>query len=191
MSMVTISDRRAIMTKSMLEPEFRELLRRNPRAAVERATGRAAPEDARISLVEEQGDAWEFVVPAGDIDSRLPQPCDARGVIENDVYELLRDEPQVRSRVLGDPRGFLAERLQFDIGDTRVNVREEHPGELVLILPYGDSREELSEGALDLVAGGEVSEGAGDLVNGGGAPSSNKVNGMNRAPATPSSMPTI
>jgi hypothetical protein len=176
MSMLTISDRRAIMTKSMLEPGFRELLRRDPRAAVEQATGRAAPEGARISLVEEQDDAWEFVVPAGDIDPSLPQPCDPRSVIENQVYELLRDEPLVRSRAFGDPKGFLAERLQFDIGDARVNVREEQPGELVLILPYGDSRDELSEGALDLVAGGS-------------APGCDEVKGMTRAPASPS-MPT-
>ena len=151
---LTIADRRAIMTMSMLQPDFRDLLRRDPRGAAERISGKPVPEGTRVSAVEEGSDAWEFVVPATPIDAELPMPNDARGVVENDVYALLRDEPHVRARVLDDPKGFLADRLQVDIGSSDVNVREEQPGELMLIIPYGDSREELSEGALDLVAGG-------------------------------------
>lgn len=153
MSSVTIADRRAIMTASMTQPDFRDLLRDDPRAGFERATGRPAPRDAQISVVEEQADVWEFVVPAGDIEVRLPEPGDARGVIENNVYDILRDEPGIRASAIRDPKAFFAERLHFDLGSD-VNVRVEQPGELVLILPYGDSREELGDAALDLVAGG-------------------------------------
>jgi len=103
MSTMTIADRRAIMTTSMLEPDFRALLRRDPRLAIERVTGRAAPGGTRIAVIEEQADAWEFVIPADAIDAELPSPNDARSVIENDVYELLRLEPMVRSRVVGYP----------------------------------------------------------------------------------------
>jgi len=154
MPIVTIADRRAIMTASMTQPDFRDLLRRDPRAAFRQATGRPAPQDARVSVVEESANVWEFVVPATAIEAELPHADDARGVIENNVYDILRDEPAVRASAISDPRAFLAKRLQFDIGDAGVNVREEQPGEIVLVLPYGDSRDELSESALDLVAGG-------------------------------------
>jgi hypothetical protein len=151
---LTIADRRAIMTTSMLQPDFRDLLRRDPRGAAERVSGKPVPEGTHVSAVEEGSDAWEFVVPATPIDADLPMPNDARGVVENDVYALLRDEPQVRARVLNDPKGFLADRLQFDIGSSDVNVREEQPGELLLIIPFGDSRDELNDSALDMVTGG-------------------------------------
>jgi len=165
MSEITIADRRPIMTSSMRQPDFRDLLRRDPRTAVQQVTGRPVPDEARISVVEEQADAWEFVLPSGGIDPDLPSPNDARSAIENDVYALLREEPQVRARVIGDPKGFLAERLRFDIGETGVNVREERPGEIMVILPFGNSRDELNEGALDLVVGG----GDPDCVNSGSA----------------------
>jgi len=154
MSTVTIADRRAITTAAAAQPDFSALLRRDPRAAFHRATGREAPASTRISVVEESAGAWEFVVPAGPIDADLPEAADARGVIENNVYSMLRNEPEVRTRAISDPRAFLAERLAFDIGEAGVTVHEEQPGELVLILPHGDSRDELNEAALDLVAGG-------------------------------------
>jgi len=153
MSVISIADRRAIMAASTAQTDFRNLMRRDPRAGFEQATGRPAPQDVRISIVEEQADAWEFVVP-GTIEAELPEAADARGVIENNVYDILRDEPGVRARAIDNPKAFLADRLQFDMGDAGVNVREERPGELLLVLPYGDSRDELSEAALDLVAGG-------------------------------------
>jgi hypothetical protein len=168
MSTITIADRRAVMTASMLEADFRDLMRRDPRAGFQRATGRSAPQDARIAVLEEQPDAWEFVVPAGPIDSELPQPSDARGAIENDVYDILRDEPGVRARAMNDPKAFLAERLQFDIGDAAIHVREEQAGELLLVLPCGDSRDQLVDSALDLVSAGTL-----DQTSGGSAPSCN------------------
>ena len=151
---LTISERRAIMTTSMLQPDFRDLLRRDPRGAVERFSGKPVPDGTRVLAVEESSDAWEFVLPSTPIDAELPFPSDARGVVENDVYALLRDEPQARARVLSDPKGFLADRLQLDIGSSGVNVREEQPGELLIIIPFGDSRDELNDSALDMVAGG-------------------------------------
>lgn len=152
--MISIAERRTIMTNSMTQPDFRDLLRRDPRAAVEQVTGRATFAAAHVSVVEEQGDAWEFVVPAGAIDAELPAPEDPRSVVENDVYAMLRDGHTILERVVGDPKGFLAEKFQIDLGPTGVNVREERAGELLLILPYRDSREELNDDALDLVAGG-------------------------------------
>lgn len=152
--MISIADRRAIMTHSMASPDFRNLLRGDPRAAVEQVTGRPPSGEARISVVEEQPEAWEFVIPASAIDAKLPAPEDPRSVVENDVYEMLRDDPTVRARVVGDPKAFLAEKFQLDLGPTGVNVREERAGELLIVLPYRDGREELNDEVLDLIAGG-------------------------------------
>jgi hypothetical protein len=161
--MISIADRRTIMTNSMTQPDFRDLLRRDPRAAVEQVAGSGSSGEARISIVEEQPEAWEFVVPASAIDAELPEPEDPRSVVENDVYEMLRNDPAVRARVIGDPKAFLAEKFQLDLGPTGVNVREEQPGELLIVLPYRDGREELNDEALDLVVGGDGATGGGQI----------------------------
>jgi len=153
LSTITIADRRAIIAASLSQSDFRDLLRRDPRAGFERATGRAAPPEARLSVIEEGADIWEFIVPAGDIEADLPEAVDARSVVENQVYDMLREEPGMRRRAIDDPQAFLTERIPL-IAGTLVNVREEQGGEVMLVLPYRDSREELGDAALDLVAGG-------------------------------------
>lgn len=152
MSFITIADRRTIMTNAVSHADFRDLLRQDPRAAIAQTIG-TAPE-GRISVIEEQPDAWEFIIPAGAIEADLPAPVDPRSVVENDVYELLRDDPEARARVTAAPKTFLAEKFQLDIGPAGVNVREEAADELLIVLPYREGREELSDDALDLVAGG-------------------------------------
>jgi len=162
MQSVTIADRRAIIAASTSR-DFRDLLRRDPRAGFECATGRSAPSETRLSVIEEQADIWEFVVPAGTIETQLPEPVDARGVVENQVYDILREEPDIRRRAIQDPQAFLADRMPL-IRDTRVNVHDEQPGEVVLVLPYRDSRDELSDDSLDLVAGGGAPPGQGGVA---------------------------
>jgi len=140
------------MTASMGQPDFRDLMRSDPRAAFEKATGQPAPNDVIVSVKEEGADAWEFVLPATAIEAELPAPAYPREVLENEVYALLRDDPALRARVVADPKGFLAEKFQLDLA---VNVREEGPGEVLIILPYSDNAEELPDAALDLIAGGD------------------------------------
>lgn len=152
--MLTIADRRAVMNAAMREPDFRDLLKRDPRGAITRAAHRGVPEDMRITVLEEQSDAWEFVIPAQTIDARLPEAEDVRSTVENDVYALLRDEPSIRAQIVDQPKTVLEGRLRVFVGNDRVNVHEERPGDLILILPHVEAREELTEDALDLVAGG-------------------------------------
>jgi hypothetical protein len=150
---LTISDRRTIMNSATSQPDFRDLMHSDPRAAVARAIDRPAPADLTITVIEEQPDAWEFVIPANAIDAQLPAPGDIRTAVENDVYALLRDEPQVRAQLTRDPKAFLAERLQISVGEDRVCVREEQPGELIVVLPHAETREGLSDEMLDLAGG--------------------------------------
>ena len=152
---ITVAERRAIMNTSMLEPDFRELLQRDPRAALKDVTGKQASSNVDVIVVEETEAAWEFVIPTeGSIEAELPMPTDARAVVENDVYALLRADPSLRSKIESDPKGFLVERFGMDLGETGVNVRTERAGQFMLVLPYAQGREELPDEMLDLVAGG-------------------------------------
>ena len=152
---LSVSNRRAVMNMSMLEQAFRDELRRDSRAALKRATGKDVHADAKVELLEEDEKNWAFVVPSeGSIEDDLPPATDARAAVENDVYALLRAEPAIRTRLESDPKTFLKERFEIDLGDAGVNLRSETKDELVLVLPFVTGREELPDELLDLVAGG-------------------------------------
>jgi hypothetical protein len=125
----------------------------DPRRAVAEATGKSLPEAERVELVEEGETAWSFVMidPAA-IDAALPEPRDARSAIENEVYGLLRDQPALADQAERDPVAFLRDRFGVEV--TAVDFRREGAGETLLLLPNIDTREELSDELLDLVAGG-------------------------------------
>ena len=167
---MTVAERRAIMSMSIQEEEFRDLLQRDPRKAIKDVTGKEIFSDVDVIVIEETASAWEFVIPVeGSIEADLPMPVDARALVENDVYTLLREDPTLRSTIESDPKGFLVDRLQMDLGQTGVNVRTERDGQIMLILPNVHGREELADELLDLVAGG------GDAGSQSGSPGSQKT----------------
>jgi len=150
--MLTIAERRTVSERT-LDRDFRELFRRDPRGAITVATGRALPVSDAIEVLEESADAWSFVLidPAG-IDRTLPEPQDARYAVENHVYALLRDEPALMDIAERDPTSFLRERLGVEVA--AIDIRREGKNQTIVVLPHLESREELSENLLDLVAGG-------------------------------------
>ncbi len=150
--MLTIAERRQVADRSA-EPDFRDLLRSDPRKAIISATGRSLPDAATVALVEESADAWSFVlVNPADIEAVLPDPLDARSAVDNQVYALLRDEPALADAAERDPIAFLRERFGVEV--PAVDVRREGAGETLLVVPHLAAREELSDELLDMVAGG-------------------------------------
>lgn len=150
--MLTIAQRRCLSTRAMFDPAFRARLASDPRAAVAEAVG-ALPADQTVAVIEETATRWAFVVPSlQDIESHLPAPTDARSAVENQVYALLRDEPEAIETAARDPRGFLLERFGVSVGG--IDLRREGAGTTVIVIPHQTAREELDDDMLDLVAGG-------------------------------------
>ena len=167
--LVSIAERRWVMVQAVRDAAFRELLRREPRAALRQVTGRDV-RAARIEVIEEQPTAWEFVIPADLSGQVLPQAFDERTAIENRVFALLQSEPETIAAICRAPARFLVDRLGIDPGRVGVNVRREDAGQVLLILTQGVEVEELDDELLD-------------LVSAGGSPACNPPVGMDQSQA--------
>lgn len=150
---LSIADRRQVTTLAAFDPAFRSELERDPGAAIGAVIGRSLPTNG-IELVYETSD-WCFVVPAV-IDAELPEACDPRSAVENDVYALLRDQPETLADVERDPKKFLSEKFGIELGDYGVKICHEAPGANVIIISNPATGEELSDDMLDLVSAGGV-----------------------------------
>jgi len=163
---LSITERRQVSAQAYWDDDFREALFRDPVPALSKTLGREFPSDTQVELLRET-DKWCFVLPNADqIDSDLPEARDARSVIENDIYALLRDTPSLVEDAARDPVQFVKSQFQFDLSDTGVVLRREAPGSTIIILPNFEAREELSDEFLDLVsAGGENGCQVGDPID--------------------------
>jgi hypothetical protein len=151
---LSVADRRAVMT-SAYQPGFRAALQQDPRKMIANVTGHKLPSDMRIELMEEDDDLFCFVTPyPGSIEAELPAALDARSMVENDVYAMLRKDPSLQSAMQKDPKGFLRDALQVDIGSSDVLVKVETESTTVIVIPSLNAREELPDELLDLVSAG-------------------------------------
>ena len=149
--MLTIAQRRSISTRAIFDPVFRERLGQDPRAAIAEALGSALPPEEIVEVLKEGATRWAFVLPA-NIEHQLPEPTDARSAVENELYSVLREEPETIEAAARDPRAFLLERFGVEVGG--VDLRRESAGTTVVIIPHQSAGEELEDEMLDLVAGG-------------------------------------
>lgn len=151
--MLTISQRRSLSTRALFDQAFRKALVDDPQAALADALGIDFPADEAVAIIEESATRWAFVLPVvSDIEAELPEPTDARTAIENQVYAVLRDEPDTVEIAARDPRTFLFERFGVEVNG--IDLRRECAGMTVILIPHEASREELSDEMLDLVAAG-------------------------------------
>jgi len=166
---LSIADRRAVMAWAC-QPELKAALQRDPRAVIADVTGHLLPSDIHIELIEEADDAFCFVAPyPGSIEAELPVALDARSMVENDVYARLRETPSLQSILQSDPKAFLRDELQIDLGLNDIVVRSETGTNTIIVIPHVNGRDELSDHMLDLVAGG------GDAGCQSGSPSNHKT----------------
>lgn len=151
--MLSIAQRRSISTRSVFDRAFRHWLGHDPRAALADALGSALPRGQAVEVLEESGSRWAFVLPVvADIELELPVPADARSAVENEVYAVLREEPEMVEMAARDPRAFLLERFGVDVNG--IDLRRERAGTTVIVIPHQGAREELDDDMLDMVAGG-------------------------------------
>lgn len=137
----------------MFDPVFRERLANDPKAAASEILGRALPAGETVAVIEETATRWAFVLPPiDDIEAELPEPTDARSAVENQVYAILRDEPETIETAARDPRAFLQERFGVEVNG--VDLRRETAGTTLVVIPHQGAREELDDDMLDLVSAG-------------------------------------
>lgn len=78
-----------------------------------------------------------------------------RSDFESQVRQRAQREPEFRARLVASPRTALEETLGIDLGEVRVRVVEEQPGEMVLVLhPPATASADLTDAELAGVAGG-------------------------------------
>ena len=78
----------------------------------------------------------------------------ARSAVENDVYSLLRDRPDLADAAAQDPVGFVRSHFDIDMDGFDVDLRREGPGSAIIVLQNIEEREQLSDDMLDLVSAG-------------------------------------
>jgi hypothetical protein len=151
---LSISDRRRLTGLAGSDMSFRDRLETDPCGAVHYAIGRSF-EAGKIELVHEADDWCFLMLEPAEIDAQLPEPYDVRSAVENDVYTLLRERPELREGAERDPKGFLSKEFGVEIdGDAGVQICREKPGTALIIIPNVSGREELSDDLLDLVSAG-------------------------------------
>jgi hypothetical protein len=83
---------------------------------------------------------------------RFPMAVPTRSEVEAIIAERIAADPAFRDTLLADPRGVLSEVVGFDIPESvQVVLHEESLTQIHLTIP---GTKELSEGDLELVAGG-------------------------------------
>ena len=151
--MLTIAQRRSISTRSTFDQAFRRQLGRDPREALAEALGLPLPSDEAVEILEESATRWAFVLPeVADIEPELPPPTDPRTAVENEIYSVLREEPETIETAARDPRAFVLERFGVEVNG--VDLRRECVGTTVIVIPHQSAREELDDEMLDMVAAG-------------------------------------
>ena len=164
---LSIADRRHVTGLAYHDMDFRSRLERDPSGTLSAEIGRNFDPD-KVELVREEEDWCFLMLDPTEIDAELPQPGDLRSVVENDVYALLRDRPELLDEATRDPKAFLARQLGVDTGDSGVRICHEAPGSTLIILPNIAVREELPDDLLDLVsAGGNSGAQGGDQTDPG------------------------
>lgn len=78
-----------------------------------------------------------------------------RSDLESMVRQRAQREPEFRARLVESPRATLEEALEMELGEVRVRVVEEQPGEVVFVLPPPATvSADLTDAELAGVAGG-------------------------------------
>lgn len=152
---LSVAERRTISTRALFDPDFRSSLVADPHEAVSEALGHPLPAGLELELIEESADSWAFVMlPSAAIAMGLPEALDARAAVENDVYTVLRDDPQAIIVAKNDPVAFMRDRFGLEIQG--VALYEETAGRAMIVLPNNAAAtgEELSDDMLDLVSAG-------------------------------------
>jgi len=151
---LSIAERRTISSAAYWDDDFRKALLDEPVSVLSKTLGRPIAADTRVEFMHET-DKWCFVMLDADkIDAELPAAVDARSAVENDVYSLLRDRPDLADAAAQDPVGFVRSHFDIDMDGFDVDLRREGPGSAIIVLQNIEEREQLSDDMLDLVSAG-------------------------------------
>ncbi len=131
-----------IVNNAVKNPSFKEKLKQNPKKTIEQECQIQLPEDVSVIILENSPKKVYFVLPIPNLPGE-----------EGELFQKLRD-PVTRKEFKSNPRAFLEKNGVFIPKERQIEVIEDEPRKLYLVIPMASEMGALTDKQLEAISGG-------------------------------------